>query len=322
MNPHRSIVTLTLNPTIDGASDADTIRPLHKIRTSNERFAPGGGGINVARAVKALGGEATAIYLAGGATGKVLEALVTDAGLDAQLIPIAAPTRIAHAVFERSSGLEYRFVPEGPEVSSAEWAACRTAVRERCWDYLVASGSLPPAAPVEAYAELAAIARHREARLVLDSSGAALRAALEERVFLVKPSLGELESLVGHGLESDELRFAAAEELVASGRAAVVALSLGHEGALLVTRAEKLRLRPPPVEARSAVGAGDAFVGAMTLALARGWPASDAFAYGVAAGTAAVAAPGHEPVRLRKVERLYRALSRPRADTPAGAPPE
>jgi 6-phosphofructokinase 2 len=321
MNRHRSIVTLTLNPTIDGASETDTIRPLHKIRTSNERYSPGGGGINVARAVRALGGEAAAIYLAGGPTGEVLEALVREAELDGQRIPIAYPSRIAHAVFERSSGLEYRFVPEGPEISAAEWAACRTAVTERRWDYLVASGSLPPAAPVEAYAELAAIARHREARLVLDSSGAALRAALEERVFLVKPSLGELESLVGHRLESDELRFAAAEELVASGRAAVVALSLGHEGAMLVTRAEKLRLRPPPVEARSAVGAGDAFVGAMTLALARGRPVADAFAYGVAAGTAAVAAPGHEPVRLGDVERLYQALSRPDADALAGSAP-
>lgn len=308
----RVITTLTLNPTIDGSAEADKIRPVRKIRTSNERYSAGGGGINVARVVKALGGEARAIYLAGGATGAVLEALVANAGLAGQRIRIAGDTRIAHAIFERSSGLEYRFVPEGPEIGQAEWETCRQAVAERSWDYLVASGSLPPSAPVNAYAELAALARHREARLVLDTSGPALRAALEERVFLVKPSLGELESLVGHRLDDDALRFAAAEELVAAGKAAVVALSLGQDGALLVTKAEKLRLRPPPVEAKSAVGAGDSFVGAMTLALARGEPAASAFAYGVAAGTAAVMAPGHEPVRAADVKRLYAGMLRSR----------
>ena len=279
----RTITTLTLNPTIDGSADAEKISPLRKIRTSNERYGAGGGGINVARVVKALGGDATAIYLAGGATGALLEELVASAGLAGQRIAIAGATRIAHAVFEHSSGLEYRFVPEGPVISRVEWETCRASLAERPWNYLVASGSLPRSAPVEAYAELAVLARQRDARLVLDTSGAALRAALEERVFLVKPSLGELESLVGQKLETDDLRLAAAGELVASGKAAIVALSLGSDGALLVSKSESLRLKPPPVEARSAVGAGDSFVGEMTLALVRGQTVASAFAYGVAA---------------------------------------
>ena len=309
MNVQQSILTVTLNPTIDGAAEAEEIRPLHKIRTSNERYSAGGGGINVARVINALGGEAAAIYLAGGATGAVLESLVAQAGLAGEAVRISAETRIAHAVFERKSGLEYRFVPEGPHITRSEWEACRAAIVDRSWHFLVASGSLPPSAPVDAYAELAQLARHRQAQFVLDTSGPALAAALEERVFLVKPSLGELEALVGHPLGDDEARFAVAEELVATGKAAVVALSLGRDGALLVTKAARLRLRPPPVEARSAVGAGDSFVAAMTLALARGEPIARAFAYGVAAGTAAVLAPGHEPPRAADVGRLMGALT-------------
>lgn len=320
MNVQKSILTVTLNPTIDGAAEADRIRPLHKIRTSNERYCAGGGGINVARVVTALGGKAAAVYLAGGATGALLEALVADAGIAGQRIAIEGDTRIAHAVHERATGLEYRFVPEGPEITSAEWQACRAAVAERSWDYLVASGSLPRSAPVEAYAELAALARHRQARLVLDTSGPALAAALEERVFLVKPSLGELEALVGHSLAEDEARFAAADELVGAGKAAVVALSLGSDGALLVTKAARLRLRPPPVKARSAVGAGDAFVAATALALARAEPIARAFAHGVAAGTAAVLAPGHEPPRPDDVERLFGEVNGAHAPVPSAAP--
>ena len=110
------IVTLTPNPPIDGASEADAVRPIHKIRTSNERYDPGGGGVNVTRVLQELGGETLAIYLAGGATGAVLDDLLDHRGLTRRRIPIEDHTRISHVVFERSSGLEYRFVPDGPEV--------------------------------------------------------------------------------------------------------------------------------------------------------------------------------------------------------------
>jgi len=302
------ILTLTLNPTIDGSAEAERIEPIHKIRTSNERYSAGGGGINVARVVNALGGNAAAIYLAGGPMGDVLDKLVAGAGIAGEAIRIQGATRIAHSVFERATGTEYRFVPEGPEIAMEEWTSCRTAISRRPWDYLVASGSLPPSAPAEAYAELAAIARRRHARLVLDTSGKALAAALEEGVFLVKPSLRELETLVGRRLEEDNQRLEAAEGLVRAGKAEVVALSLGRDGALLVTHEDRIRLRAPAVEAKSTVGAGDSFVGAMALNLARGETIANAFTYGVAAGTAAVLAPGHEVVRPADVERLYEEL--------------
>jgi len=303
-----AIVTVTLNPTIEGASEADEIRPTRKIRTSEEIYDAGGGGINVARVVCELGGSATAVYLSGGATGAVLDELLARTAVTGHRIGVRGRTRIAHSVLERSSGLEYRFVPQGPQVDPDEWALCRSALDELPWDYLVASGSLPRLAPVDAYAELADLARRRGARLVLDTSGEALKAALERGVFLVKPSLDELEWLVGHALEDDQRRLEAARQLVDKGQAEIVALSKGQAGALLVTRDLSLHLAPPPVEARSAVGAGDSFVGGMTLALARDWPLRSAFAYGVAAGTAAVLWPGHGLVRRPDVERLYEAL--------------
>src|SRR5687768_6820594 len=106
------IVTLTLNPSVDGGAVAEVVQPIRKIRTSNERYDPGGGGINVARVVQELGGTAFAVYLSGGATGPVLDDLLVTARIPSRRIAIGGHTRISHVVYERSSGLEYRFVPE------------------------------------------------------------------------------------------------------------------------------------------------------------------------------------------------------------------
>ncbi len=125
------IVTLTLNPAIDAACQADEVRPIRKIRTSNERYEPGGGGINVARVIKELGGEALAVYCAGGLIGQALGEMVAAAGLDRRAIQIAGLTRVSHTVFERSTGKEYRFVPEGPALSEPSGGRASRSSRGR-----------------------------------------------------------------------------------------------------------------------------------------------------------------------------------------------
>src|SRR5687767_2363533 len=117
----KPIVTLTLNPAIDAACVADEVVPMRKVRTREERYDPGGGGLNVARVVRELGGEALAFYLAGGTTGGALEGLIERSGLAAVRVPIAGLTRVSHTVFETSTGHEFRFTPDGPEVSPGEW---------------------------------------------------------------------------------------------------------------------------------------------------------------------------------------------------------
>lgn len=306
----KTIVTLTLNPSIDGSAEADLVRPVHKIRTSDERYDPGGGGINVARVIRELGGPALAMYLAGGATGSVLDDLLETALIAHRRIPIEDHTRISHAVFERSSGEEYRFVPAGPLVMEWEWRAILEALEDIDCEYLVASGSLPRAVPDDFYETVAALAHRKGIRLVLDTSGSALRAGLVRGVHLVKPSIGELEALVGRRLADSAAQEAAARELIDAGSAEMVALTLGRDGALLVTAQAALRQPALDVVAKSAVGAGDSFVAAMTLALAQGRDEQDAFEYGMAAGAAAVLSPGTGLCRREDVERLYGELTR------------
>ena len=301
----KPIVTLTLNPTIDGSASAELIQPLLKIRTSDERYHPGGGGINVARVVQELGGEALAVYLSGGATGAILDDLLQTVGVAARQIPIDGYTRIAHTVFERSSGQEFRFVPEGPEVSCEEWAACLAVLENLEFDYIVVSGTVPRGLPTDAYQRVSEIAARKNARFILDTSGEALRTTVGRNVFLIKPNLGELEELTGRVLDSAKAQVSAARGLIANNAAEIVAITLGGDGALIVNKNESWSAALPFVEARSAVGAGDSFVGGVTLAFAQGKSLKATLAYGVAAGTAAVISPGAELCLIEDVNRLY-----------------
>ena len=306
----KPIVTLTLNPAIDGAAQADVVRPTHKIRTTGDRYDPGGGGINVARVITELGGSALAVYLAGGATGIVFDELMVARGLAFRRVPIAGHTRISLAVLERSTGLEYRFVPEGPEVTPGEWLACLDVLDGLDFDWLVISGSRPPGLPDDCFVTLAARATARGARVVLDSSGPALAATLAAGgITLVKPSRGEMRSLTGLALDTVDEVAEAARALVEAGQAEIVAVTMGHEGAILASREATLLRRPPPVPVVSATGAGDSFVGAMTLALAERRPVVQAFLLGMAAGSATVMSAGTDLCRRADVERLHAELA-------------
>jgi 6-phosphofructokinase 2 len=309
------IVTLTLNPALDMSSEAETVRHTHKVRTSNEVMEPGGGGINVARILSRLGDDVTALFLGGGATGGVLEELLDRGGVRHRMIPIADDTRLSFTVVERTTGKEYRFVPEGPEVSDAEQAqAFDAAVSQPC-DYFVASGSLPRGVREDFYVRLCTAVTDRGARFVLDTSGAPLAAALEAGgLFLVKPCKRELEGFIGRELSREELA-EEAKRLVASGKAENVALTLGGEGAVLASAEGLIELPALPVKACSTVGAGDSFVAGMVHGFAVGRSAPEALRVGLAAGAAAVLSCGSELARPEDLERLVgQALSGEQVD--------
>jgi 6-phosphofructokinase 2 len=302
----KTIATLTMNPTIDVSYDVERIIPMHKMRTRNERYDPGGGGINVARVFRRLGGEVRCVYLSGGATGVALDGLIDALDLPRTQIAIAEPTRVASAVHETGTGQEYRFTPPGPAIASEECERCLEALGEIDCDYFVASGSLPPGIAADFYARAGRIMRERGIAFVLDTSGEALARTLAAGgVHLVKPSAGELRQLVGRDLTTPEAIGEAAMAIVHAGQAEMVAVTLGHKGALLARREGTLLLPAIPIEAKSAVGAGDSFLAAMLSALARGRDALDAFRYGMAGGAASVLNPGTGLAHPDDIERLF-----------------
>ncbi len=301
-----TVVTLTPNPAIDVSTSVARLEPIRKLRCAQARRDPGGGGINVARVIDRLGGDVTAVYPVGGATGRLLRRLVDREGLRSVTVDVREETREDFTVLEESSGTQYRFVMPGPVLDDGEWQGCLYALGAvgTGAGVVVASGSLPLGVPDDFYARAARRALQLGARFVLDSSGAPFAAALSEAVYLVKPNLGELSRLVSAELSDDASCVDAARSLIAAGKAEIVALTLGHRGALLVTAEGAFRATPIAVKVISAVGAGDSFLGAMVWSLARGDSVLDAFKYGIAAGSAAVLAPGTELCRSQDVHRL------------------
>lgn len=304
------IVTLTMNPALDVTTFADEVVPTRKLRCDEPFYDAGGGGINVAKVARVLGASAGAVFPVGGARGRQMSGLLDDDCVDAYAVPIADDTRECFTAIDRTTGAEYRFVTPGPDVTRDEQERCLAVLTEVAQDakYVVASGSFPPGVPGAFVNRVAEIARASGARFVLDSSDDAL-ASIESGVFLVKPSLGELCEWVGRDLPTVEERVAASRELVERGVAEIVVVSLGAEGAVMVTAENEVEVPALDVEVRSAVGAGDSMVAGLVVGLLQERSLHDALALGIACGTAALLTAGSRVCRREDIDR-FDALAR------------
>jgi 6-phosphofructokinase 2 len=300
------IITLTPNPAIDLSTTVDRVMPILKMRCSAQKRDPGGGGVNVARVIKRFGGDAEAILPVGGFSGQLLRRLINDENVPNRIIETEAETREDFSVSELNSAQQYRFVLPGLPLREAEWRACLDALAATVPrpKFIVGSGSLPPGVPNDFYAQAAGIARKLGAKFALDTSGAPLAAALEHGVYMIKPNLREMQELAVAELAGEGDWIAAARQYIAAGKVEIVALSVGHLGAYLVTRDQALRAQPLSIKPVSAVGAGDSFFGAMIFSMAKGDNLADAFRLGAAAGAAALINEGTELCRPADVYRL------------------
>jgi 6-phosphofructokinase 2 len=301
------IVTLTINPALDKSTFVEQIAPDHKLRCEAPVFEPGGGGINVSRAINRMGGQSVALYLAGGATGQMLSQLLDKEGLTHIPIPSVKWTRENFAVTERSTDRQFRFGMPGSIIPEEEWKYTLMKLEKirPAPEFIVASGSLPQGVPDDFYARVATIAKQMGAKLILDTSGEALKKAAGIGVYLLKPNSAELAGLAGKEDLAPAEREAFARQLVREGLCEVMVVSLGAKGALLVTKEEVFRAEPPAIKPKSTVGAGDSMVAGLVYTLAQGWPLSDVLKYGVAAGTATTMSPGSGLCQKEDIEHIY-----------------
>ncbi|MBD3316293.1 MAG: hexose kinase [Chitinivibrionales bacterium] len=308
----KRILTLTMNPSLDFSTSVDHVIPGLKLRCESMRSDPGGGGINVSRVIARLGGETVAVYTSGDEEGLELSRTLEREGVGLLPVNIGAHTRRSFAVRERKSGNQFRFVPPGHDLGPDEWSHCLEVV-ERGLDeagLAVASGSLPGGVPEDFYGRVAALCRDRDIPFILDTSGPALRAAIQKtEMYLLKPNMAELGFLHGAQIQTDEDMETAARELIWRHKVKVVVVSLGAGGVVLCTGDRLERMRTPTVPQRSRVGAGDSMVGAIAVKLALGSPIHKAVSYGLAAGAAAVMTPGTELCRREDVDKLYARLA-------------
>lgn len=301
------IYTLTLAPSLDSATQTPQIYPEGKLRCSAPVFEPGGGGINVARAITFLGGNATALFPAGGATGEHLVALLQAEHVPVNSVESREWTRQNLHVHVGASGEQYRFVMPGATLHDDELEALQNNISQiDSGSLLVISGSLPPGVSLTQFVSLIKSAQQHGLRCIIDSSGDALAAALAiGDIELVKPNQKELSALVQRDLnQPDDVRNAA-QEIVRSGKARRVVVSLGAQGALAVDAHSCVQVVPPPIKSQSTVGAGDSMVGAMTLKLAEGAGLEEMVRYGVAAGSAATINQGTRLCSRENTQKIY-----------------
>lgn len=302
------ITTLTINPSLDKSTHFTGLIAEQKIRCEKPRYDAGGGGINVSKAISKLGGKSTCIFTSGGSSGEMLEDLIAKEKLESSVIKTKNWTRENFIAFENKTKAQYRFGFPGNEFSEDEKEKILQTIKDLDTDYLVISGSLNEGLATNFYQKIAEIAKESNIKVILDTSGEALHKVLETGVYLIKPNIGELAKLIGvERLELPEVE-KAAKKLIENKSVEIVVVSLGADGAILVSNNETHLIKAPKVEKKSTVGAGDSMVGGMVWALSQNKTLKEVIQIGVCCGTAATMNDGTQLFKTEDVMRLLKEI--------------
>ncbi|UMQ41805.1 1-phosphofructokinase family hexose kinase [Chryseobacterium sp. Y16C] len=303
----KTILTITLNPSVDKSSSVQNIIPEKKLRCDSPKYEPGGGGINVSRALKRLGIASDIFFTSGGRTGGLLEKLLKAEELNIFPFDVTSETRENFIVLDISNNKQYRFGFPGEELTKEEEKDILSSLPmvSLCPDFVVISGSLPTETNPNFIRKLINMYKSKGSKIIIDTSGEALKTSVEEGVFLLKPNIGELAYLVGkEKLEETDVD-QAAQLIISQGKAEVVVVSLGSLGAVLFSASEKIRIEAPPVEVKSTVGAGDSMVAGMVSVLVKGGDYKKVLSMGIACGSATTMTEGTGLFTIENAKHLF-----------------
>jgi 6-phosphofructokinase 2 len=308
------ILTITVNPALDLSTEAPAVIPDQKLRCSAPRVQPGGGGVNVSRAIANLGGHSRTLIAYGGHTGAILVDKLEAEGLEPISLDVTYPTRESVTVRDAANGLQYRFMMPGPPWTAEDCTAARQAMaREmRGGDLVVKSGSNPPGMPDDFFMDLNREVTSAGGRLIVDTSGPALvrAGAGGADLFTLRMDLAEARELSGRALVRIEDVAEFARELRRNGAAEIVLVAAGAQGTVIDCAEWTGLTRPPVVVPLSKVGAGDSFVAAFCLALTRGADPVEACAWGTAAAASAVTTADTDLCNREDTERYVKQVTR------------
>jgi 1-phosphofructokinase family hexose kinase len=281
------ITTVTLNPTLDKTLSVPKLKPgtVHRAQILREDL--GGKGINVSRALQALGIPSKMTGFMGGRTGQFMTTGLRATGFDVHFVDVQGETRRNITLLDEASGQYTKFNEPGPSIAAQHLADLQDQIDQLAGpgDLWAFCGSLPPGAPPDFYARLIRQVQDCGGRALLDTSGPAYREGLAAHPFAIKPNSEEASDLLGTPLHSDEEHCAAALRLQAHDLP-VVAMTRGAQGLVLAVGGEALMATPPPVPARSPVGAGDAAVAGLLWAISEDCDPVETARRVVACGTA------------------------------------
>ena len=299
------IITVTLNPAMDKTVELDELIPGETNRVMSYRNDPGGKGINVSRVLRTLGTSSLAMGFVSGSVGRFVEASLNEVGILDDFIHTPGQTRTNVAITERKKDLTTLLAEPGPitDPQFLEQLKVRLSGHISPGAWVVFAGSIPPNLSDDSYAVLIELTRQRGGYAALDADGAPLSRGVAAKPCLIKPNQRELSYLVGRNLSTFDEVLAAAQEVQREGVDYVVA-SMGKQGAVGVTHGQAWKAVPPPVDARSTVGAGDSMLAGVLFSLAQGKSFAEGLRDGSAAGAATALTPGTQLCRLEDIQRL------------------
>lgn len=303
------ILTVTLNPCIDKSSTVEKMKPESKLRCTEIVDEPGGGGINVSKALKKLDTTSVALFPAGGNNGNMLCSLLNEENIVFHAVDTKVETRENWIVLESSTVNQYRFTFPGRQVQEETIITLVDQIRSFSPSYVIASGSLPPGLPDYFYGLIVKNAKSVGAKCIVDTSGPALQALQGKGAYLIKPNIGELCKMLNVDWLDKEEVADAAQQAIMDGFAELIAVSMGPEGAWIVSKDERYFAAAPKVEKRSTVGAGDSMVAGMTYMMEQNRSLKEMISFGVACGSAATMNEGTQLFKKEDAERLFAAMS-------------
>jgi tagatose 6-phosphate kinase len=301
------IVVGGFNSAVDKLADIDSLQPGSVLRLRNVRAEPGGKGLHVALACATLGEPTRLVGLIDPGNLGLFDRVLSSAGVRFVGVPIDQSIRTCLAVRD-ADGRTTELLEPGPTVSEGVAAALTNRFLDEASaaGVVVLSGSLPAGLRTETYARL--IAQVGSNRVLLDTSGEALVAGLGAGPLAVKPNRYEASDVVGFEIDSLETATRAAEMIGGLGPRIVI-ISLGSDGAVVWSAGHAFAVRPPVMDARNAVGAGDCLLGGFAVGLLRGWSVEECARYAVACGSAKVSRPETGMLRRSDVEALLPAVT-------------
>nr|WP_246565640.1 1-phosphofructokinase [Tissierella carlieri] len=298
------ILTITLNPSIDRRYNIDKIEKGKIFRTDNYQYTIGGKGLNVTKVIKTLDEPVIATGFLGGSSGDYIDKGLNNMDISHRFIKIDEETRSCLAVI-CSDGNQMEILERGPSISEdeiAEFLNLYEKLLEKA-DIICASGSIPYGVPLEIYGDMINLAKKKDKKFILDTSGEALRFGIDAGPYLVKPNKKELEDLTGIKIDSNEQLIRAAKDL-SNEDIEIVVVSLGEEGAMAVHKDDVYKVIIPSIRALNPIGSGDSMIAGFAVAINRNYDFETMLKVGAACGTANAMESETGKVNKNNVDRI------------------
>lgn len=305
------IGTVTLNPAIDVILEVSNLKINHYNKVLVAHTTSGGKGINVSKAVRGCGKETIAIGFLGGGRGRMIEEELRGLGITTNFWHIEEKTRSNTIISDKETGQHTLLSETGPKITDYDLEMLKSIfyrVMSQC-TVVTLSGSLPRGVPVNIYGDLISIAKEREVKTILNTSGEQFIKGLEKRPFLAKPDLRESNRVFGIKIDKEKDAIKAAKEVVQRG-AEIGVVSLQNEKDVIATQDEIWFAESTYHKIVNIIGAGDALVAGFAVALSEeGKNLKEAIEFSMACALASALREEEEFSSRKEVEKCLQCVN-------------